>query len=171
MKKIVIFITLFIIILAGLGLKNTHHFKKLFQASSTNSIEKTFAIIKPDAVKAQNSGKIIDLIEHNGFDIVRLQKITLDKNQAQQFYAVHKDRPFFNDLITFMTSDPIIIMVLQKDNAVKAWRDLMGATDPSKADEGTIRKLFGTDITHNASHGSDSQENARSEITQFFPEI
>jgi nucleoside-diphosphate kinase len=133
--------------------------------------EKSFAIIKPDAVKAKNSGKIIDIIEQHGFEIPNLKKVVLNKNDAEKFYAIHKDRPFFNDLVAYMSSGPIIVMVLQKHNAVQEWRNLMGATDPAKASEGTIRKLFGTDITHNATHGSDSPENAIIEIRQFFQDV
>lgn len=172
MKKIVISVIACIAILATLVYWNGF-FLHLISPSKNqvSSLEKTFAIIKPDAVKAKNSGKIIDLIEQHGFDIIRMQKITLDKNQAEEFYAIHKKRPFFKNLVTFMTSGPIIVMALQKDNAVKEWRDLMGETNPANAAQGTIRKLFGTDITHNASHGSDSLENAKMEIKQFFNDI
>lgn len=134
-------------------------------------IERTFAMIKPDAVAAKNSGKIIDMIESNGFTILGMRKMTIDKAKAQEFYAVHKERPFFGELVSFVTSGPVIVMALEKDNAVKAWRDLMGATDPLKADEGTIRKLFGTNIGTNAAHGSDSVENAKIELKLFFPEL
>lgn len=135
------------------------------------SKQKTFAIIKPDAVAAKNSGKIIDLIEKNGFEILRMQKLQLTKKQAETFYAIHKERPFFNELVNFIISGPVIIMVLEKDNAVNEWRNLMGSTNPAQADAGTVRKLFGTDIGKNASHGSDSPENAIIEIRQFFPEL
>jgi len=135
------------------------------------NIEKTFAIIKPDAVAAKNSGKIIDVIEKNGFDIIRMEKIKLSKEQAEKFYAEHKDRGFFKDLVDFMTSGPVIIMALQKQNAIKDWRDLMGATNPAEAAPGTIRKLFGTDKGKNATHGSDSTQAAKREIAQFFPEL
>jgi nucleoside-diphosphate kinase len=131
-------------------------------------IESTFAMIKPDAVAAKNSGKIIDMIEANGFDIVRMQKIQMSEKTAREFYAVHKERSFFEDLIKYITSGPIIIMVLSKENAVADWRKLIGSTDPAKADEGTIRKLFGTNMSHNAVHGSDSVENARLEAATFF---
>jgi nucleoside-diphosphate kinase len=132
--------------------------------------ERTFAMIKPDAVAAKNSGKIIDIIENNGFAIVRMEKKQLSKEQAQAFYAVHKERPFFNDLVTFITSGPVIVMALEKEGAIKAWRDLMGATDPQKAAEGTIRKKFGANIGNNATHGSDAPETAAIELALMFPE-
>ena len=131
--------------------------------------EKTLAIIKPDAVGSNYSGKIIDLIETNGFDIVRMEKLNLSKDRAEGFYAVHKERPFFGELVEFMTSGPVVVMVLQKDNAVKAWRDLMGATDPKEAEQGTVRKIYGKNIGENATHGSDSTENAAIEVDYFFP--
>lgn len=133
--------------------------------------EKTLAIIKPDAVKAGYTGKIVDIIEDHGFDILRLARMELSKKQAEEFYAVHKDRPFFDELVEFMTSGPVVVMVLEKENAIQDWRDLMGATDPAKAAEGTIRKQFGTNVGENATHGSDSPENAKTEIAYFFPEI
>lgn len=134
-------------------------------------MERTFAMIKPDAVAAKNSGKIIDMIEANGFTIVGMKKTTLDKSKAEEFYAVHKERPFFGELVSFVTSGPVILLALQKDNAVKAWRDLMGATDSRKADKGTVRNLYGTDIGKNATHGSDAQETAKVELALFFPEL
>lgn len=134
-------------------------------------MERTFAMIKPDAVAAKNSGKIIDMIEAHGFKIVGMKKTTLGKNQAKEFYGVHKERPFFGELVSFVTSDPVILLALEKDNAVKAWRDLMGATDSRKADKGTIRNLFGTDIGKNATHGSDAPETAKVELALFFPEL
>jgi len=134
------------------------------------AIEQTFAIIKPDAVKAGNAGRIISMIEDNGFEILRLQKGQLSKDLAELFYDVHKEKPFFNELVEFIASGPIIIMALQKDDAINAWRNLMGATDPANAEEGTIRKLFGTSISHNAVHGSDSPETARQELGLFFAE-
>ncbi len=134
-------------------------------------IERTFAMIKPDAVAAHNSGKIIDLIEQNGFTILAMRKMKLDKQKAEEFYAVHKDRPFFGELVSFVASGPVIVMALERDNAVKAWRDLMGATDSRKADKGTVRNLYGTDIGKNAVHGSDSVENAQIELKLFFPEL
>lgn len=136
-----------------------------------NHMERTFAMIKPDAVAARNSGKIIDIIEQHGFTIVGMEKTTLAKQQAQTFYAVHKERPFYGELVDFVTSGPVIIMCLEKDNAVKAWRDLMGATNPANAEQGTIRKLFATDISHNAVHGSDALETAAQELMLFFPDL
>lgn len=134
-------------------------------------IEKTLAIIKPDAVKAKNTGKIIDRIEQEGFNIEAMQKITISKEKAEEFYSAHKDRSFFKELVNFITSGPVVVMVLEKDNAIKAWRDLMGSsTDPKQAAEGTIRNLYGTDITKNAVHGSDGEESAKKEVLFFFPE-
>lgn len=170
MKRIIaIILAVFIILLSIIGVKNLVNLKN--ENISHQGIERTFAFIKPDAVAAHNSGRIIDLIEQNGFNIVRMQKIQLNKNQAEQFYAAHKERPFFKELITYMTSGPAIALVLQKENAVQAWRDLMGSTNPATAAEGTIRKLYGTDITHNATHGSDSKENALQEMRQFFNDL
>lgn len=133
--------------------------------------ERTFAMIKPDAVAAKNSGKIIDMIEQNGFTILGMRKMTINKAKAEEFYAVHKERPFFGELVSFVTSGPVVVLALERDNAVKAWRDLMGATDSRKADKGTVRNLFGTDIGKNAAHGSDSVENAQLELKLFFPEL
>lgn len=173
MKKIIAPILAAFVIVVGLFMmKNKVNDTQTLQSNPKNSaIEQTFAIIKPDAVQAKDSGKIIDLIESHDFDIERMQKLTLTKEQAEQFYSVHKERPFYNDLVAFMTSGPVVVMVLKKENAVKGWRNLMGDTNPEKAAEGTIRKLFGTDIQRNASHGSDSVENAKLEIKQFFPEL
>ncbi len=133
--------------------------------------EITFAMIKPDAIQAKDSGKIIDLIEQNGFEIIRMHKVWLTKSGAEDFYAVHKDKPFFQELITFVTSEPVIIMLLTKENAIQDWRKLMGTTDPAQAEEGTIRKLFGTSIGSNAVHGSDSPQTAIQELGLFFPEL
>lgn len=143
--------------------------KELIPESSM--IERTFAMIKPDAVAAKNSGKIIDSIEHNGFTIVAMEKTHLSKQKAEDFYAIHKDRPFFKELVTFITSGPVIVMALEKENAIKAWRDLMGATDPQKAEAGTIRKQFGTNIGNNATHGSDAPETAKTELALIFPHL
>ncbi len=134
-------------------------------------MEKTLAIIKPDAVAAKHTGKIIDRIEQEGFSIIGMKKLHMTKAQAEAFYAVHKDRGFFAELVDFMCSGPIVVMALEKANAVQAWRDLMGATDPAKAEANTIRKLFGTSIGNNASHGSDSVDNAKVEVKFFFPEL
>lgn len=131
-------------------------------------IEHTFAMIKPDAVSAKQAGKIIDMIEQNGFVILRLVKGQLSKDMAELFYDIHKERPFFKELVDFVISGPVIIMVLEKENAIKGWRDLMGATDPLKADEGTVRKQFGTSIGKNVVHGSDAPETAARELMLFF---
>ena len=128
----------------------------------------TFAIIKPDAVRAGNMGKIIDRIIAGGFRIRALKMIHQSLAQAEGFYEVHRDKPFFPGLTEFMSSAPCVVMVLEKKDAVKAWRDLMGATDPAKADAGTIRKEFGASVGENATHGSDSDENAAIEIAYFF---
>lgn len=134
-------------------------------------MEKTFAIIKPDAVKAKSAGKIIDRIEAEGFNILGMKKIHMSQEQAETFYGVHKERPFFGELVKFMTSGPVIVMTLQKDGAIKAWRDLMGATDPAEASENTLRKLYGSNKGENATHGSDAPETAAEEIKFFFPEL
>jgi nucleoside-diphosphate kinase len=134
-------------------------------------VEKTFAMIKPDAVKNKVVGKIITMIEDNGFDIVRMKKVVLDADKATEFYAVHKERPFFGELVEFVTSGPVIIMALEKENAIKAWRDLMGATNPADAAEGTIRKKFGTSIGNNVVHGSDAPETAKTELALMFPDL
>src|SRR5450631_514786 len=131
-------------------------------------MEYTFAMIKPDAVSAKKSGKIIDFIEKHDFDIMRMHKVQLTDEAAKAFYAVHEKRPFFKELVENIVSGPVIIMALAKDNAIKEWREIMGATDPKQAAEGTARKLFGTDIAHNAVHGSDSDETAQLELSMFF---
>lgn len=132
-------------------------------------VQTTLGIIKPDAVEAGFSGKIIELIELNRFDILQMQKKTLTRKEAEDFYAVHKERPFFKELVTFMTSGPVVVLELKKLNAVRDWRYLMGSTNPERAYLGTLRAMFGLDITHNAVHGSDSAENAEKEIAFFFP--
>jgi nucleoside-diphosphate kinase len=139
--------------------------------TSHKDIERTCAIIKPDAVSARVSGMIIYLIELNKFNILRMHKTQLTKKQAELFYAIHKDKPFFGELVDYMISGPVILMALGKDNAIAEWRTLMGATDPKKAVPGTLRKMFGTSITNNAAHGSDSPENAEKELAFFFPEL
>jgi nucleoside-diphosphate kinase len=131
----------------------------------------TFAIIKPDAVRAGHTGNIIQRITETGFKLRAMKMLHLTLKEAEGFYAVHRERPFFAGLTEFMSSDPCVVMVLEKENAVKAWRDLMGATDPAKADEGTIRKEFGGSVGENATHGSDSDENAAIEIAYFFSQL
>ena len=129
---------------------------------------KTFAIIKPDAVKAGNTGKIYDRIIQAGFHIMSAKLLKLTDEQAKGFYAVHKERPFFGDLIEFMTSGPCMVLALQKDNAVSSWRETIGATNPEDAEDHTIRKDFASNVQENAVHGSDSDENAEKEIAFFF---
>jgi nucleoside-diphosphate kinase len=131
----------------------------------------TFAIIKPDAVAAGNAGKIIDRIIKGGFRIRAMKLIQQTRKQAEGFYEVHRGKPFYEGLTEFMSSGPCVVMVLEKEGAVKAWRDAMGATDPAKADEGTIRKDFGSSVGENATHGSDSDENAAIEISYFFSKL
>ncbi len=131
-------------------------------------MQRTLGIIKPDAVKKNVVGKIISIIEENGIKIKAMKMVKLTKKQAEGFYYVHKDKPFFNDLIKFMTSGPVVLMLLEGENVIEKWRKLMGVTDPAKADEGTIRKLFGTDIEKNAVHGSDAPETAEFETKYFF---
>jgi len=131
-------------------------------------MERTFAIIKPDAVERNITGKIITKIEDAGFKIVGMKKIQLTKAQAEGFYYVHQERPFFNDLCAFMSRSPVIVMVLEKEGAIAAWRTLMGATNPANAEPGTIRKEFAKNIEENSSHGSDAPETAAFEIPYFF---
>lgn len=130
--------------------------------------EKTFGIIKPDAVSKGYTGKIIDKIEASGFKIIGMRKIHMSKQTAEKFYEVHKERPFYGDLTSFMSSGACVVMALEKDNAIKAWRELMGATNPAEAAEGTLRKLYGASIDHNAVHGSDAPETAKEEVAFFF---
>jgi len=131
----------------------------------------TFGIVKPDAVKAGKTGAIIQRIIDDGFKIRGLKLIHMTRPQAEGFYAVHRERPFFSGLTEFMSSGPCVVMALEKEGAVKAWRDLMGATDPAKADAGTLRKEFGGSVGENAVHGSDSDENAAIEIAYFFSRL
>ena len=132
-------------------------------------MERTFAIIKPDAVRAKNAGKIIDMIEAAGFYVVAMEKINMSAAQAEALYQEHKGRSFYDELVGFMMSGPIVVMTLEKDNAVAAWRDLMGATDPKEAAAGTMRALFGANKGSNATHGSDSLASAARELAIFFP--
>ena len=131
-------------------------------------MERTFAIIKPDAFSAGNAGKIIARIYQENFKIVGLKKLFLSKREAQGFYYVHKDRPFFDELTDFMSSGPCIVMVLEAGGAIKKWRDLMGATNPAEADDSTLRKEFGSSVGENATHGSDAPDTAAFEISYFF---
>ncbi len=131
----------------------------------------TFAIIKPDAVRAGNQGKIIDRILAAGFNIRGMKLIHQTRRQAEGFYAVHTGKGFFDELTEFMSSGPCVVMALEKDNAVPAWRELMGATNPAEAADGTLRKEFASSIGENAVHGSDSDENAEIEIAYFFSKL
>ena len=134
-------------------------------------MQTTFAIIKPDAVKAGHIGVIIQRIENAGFGIRAMQLRLLSHKDAEGFYAVHRERPFFASLTKFMSSGPVVVLALQAPDAIVKWRTLMGATDPAKADAGTLRKEFGTSIENNATHGSDAPETAAFELGYFFPAI
>jgi nucleoside-diphosphate kinase len=134
-------------------------------------MERTLCIIKPDAVKKKHTAKILQMIIDAGFEIIGMKMLKLTSTQAESFYAIHKDKPFFKDLVAYITSGQIVAVALQKDNAVEDYRKLIGATDPLKAEEGTIRKLFATSIQENAVHGSDSIENGKSEVAFFFAEM
>jgi len=131
-------------------------------------MELTFAIIKPDAVKSCHAGPIIQRIEREGFTIRAMRMVHLAQKEAEGFYAVHRERPFFGSLTTFMASGPAIVLALEGPDAIKKWRTLMGATDPAKADVGTLRKEFGASIENNATHGSDAPETAAFELGYFF---
>ncbi len=131
-------------------------------------MERTFAIVKPDAVKKGHAGQILAKVEAAGFRVCALRMIHMSKREAEGFYDVHKERPFFGGLTDFMSSGPCIVMCLEADGAIKKWRDLMGATDPAKAEAGTLRKEFGASIDSNATHGSDAPETAAFELGYFF---
>ena len=131
-------------------------------------MERTFAIIKPDAVERKLAGKILDRIETKGFTIVGMKKIHLSKKQAEGFYYVHQERPFFGELCDFMSRSPVIVLCLEKENAIADWRTLMGATNPANAEPGTIRKDFAVSLQENSAHGSDAPETAAFEIPYFF---
>ena len=131
-------------------------------------MEKTFAIIKPDAVERNLIGKILERIESKGFRIVAMKRVLLTLRVAQGFYHVHKERPFFKDLTEYMCTGPVVLLVFEKDGAIKAWRELMGATNPADADAGTIRKDFAIDLEKNSVHGSDAPDTAAFEISYFF---
>jgi nucleoside-diphosphate kinase len=132
------------------------------------STERTFAIIKPDAVRAKHAGKILARIEEAGFTVRAMRLTHLSKREAEGFYAVHRQRPFFGSLTDFMSSGPCVVMALEATDAIKKWRALMGATDPAKADAGTLRREFGSSIEYNATHGSDAPETAAFELGYFF---
>jgi nucleoside-diphosphate kinase len=131
-------------------------------------MEKTFAIIKPDACSRGIAGKVLAKIEENGFQVIAMKKLWMTKKQAEGFYAVHRGKPFFGSLTDFMSSGPCIVLVLQKEAAIAAWRKLMGATDPANAEPGTIRKEFALNMEANSVHGSDAPETASYEIAYFF---
>jgi nucleoside-diphosphate kinase len=137
---------------------------------STMALERTFSILKPDATERNLTGAINAMIEKAGLRIVGQKRVRITKEQAQRFYGVHKDRPFFGELVDFMTSGPVVVQVLEGEGAIAKYREVMGATDPSKAAEGTIRKAHARSIGENSVHGSDSPDNAKVEIAQFFSE-
>jgi nucleoside-diphosphate kinase len=132
-------------------------------------MQQTLAIIKPDAVRARHTGKIIQRIEDSGFQIRAMRLLHLSPTEAEGFYAVHRARPFFGSLTQFMSSGPLVVLALEADDAIRKWRELMGATDPAKADAGTLRKDFGASIENNATHGSDAPDTAAFELGYFFP--
>ncbi len=133
-------------------------------------MERTLAIIKPDAVKKKLTGSIIQRMEEEGFEIIELKMTRLSKEEAEGFYAVHKDKPFFHSLTEFMSSGKIVLMVLERENAIEKWRQVMGVTDPALAEPGTLRHKYGFSIERNATHGSDAPETAEWEIKYFFPQ-
>ena len=133
-----------------------------------SNIERTLSIIKPDAVERSLDNEIKEIFKNKGFSILKERKIQIEKNEAEKFYKVHETKPFYNDLCDYLSSGPIVVMVLEKENAVLANRQLMGATNPNDAEEGTIRKKYGISIDKNSVHGSDSVENAKIEINFFF---
>jgi len=128
----------------------------------------TFAIIKPDAIKNNHTGKIYDHILSTGFEILGSKLVKMTKSQSEGFYEIHRDKPFFEELTTFMSSDKCMVLALKKENAVQDWRDTIGATNPEESEDGTIRKIYATSLAENAVHGSDSDENAKKEIAFFF---
>ena len=133
-----------------------------------SNLEKTLSIIKPDAVERNLESEIKDIFKNNGFSIIREKKIQIEKSEAEKFYKVHETKPFYNDLCDYLSSGPIVAMVLQKENAIKGNRELMGSTNPKDAEDGTIRKKYGISIDKNSVHGSDSVDNAKIEIDFFF---
>lgn len=133
------------------------------------AVERTLCIVKPDAVEKNKAGAVLAKVEESGFRIVAMRMKHLSRVEAEGFYEIHRARPFFGELVQFMTRSPVVVAVLEKEAAVSGWRDLMGATDPAKAAPNTIRKLFGSNVGENATHGSDSLDNAKREIGYFFP--
>lgn len=136
-----------------------------------SELQKTFSIIKPDAVAGGKAGKILSLLEDNGFRIAALRMTKLSRSQAEGFYAVHRERPFFTSLVKFMTEGPVIVIALEREDAVKKLREVMGATNPANAAEGTVRKLYAESIERNAIHGSDAPETAAEELKYFFTTV
>ncbi|MGA2328794.1 MAG: nucleoside-diphosphate kinase [Bryobacteraceae bacterium] len=134
-------------------------------------MERTLAIIKPDSVARGIAGEILSTIEQAGFRVRGLRMLQLDRQQAEGFYAVHRGKPFFPDLVEFMTEGPIVVLALEREDAIRKWREAMGATNPAHAAEGTIRKRFGTSIQHNCVHGSDAPDTAQFELGYFFSEV
>ena len=132
------------------------------------ALQRTLSLIKPDAVEKQKIGAIIERLEAEGFKVVAMKRLHLTLAEARGFYAVHRERPFFKDLTTFMSRGPIVAMVLEREDAIQKYRDVIGSTDPAKAAPGTLRKLFGSDVGENALHGSDSPETAQTEVSYFF---
>ncbi len=139
-------------------------------ANIARVVERTLSIIKPEVVRRDQIGAVLRHIEEAGLRVVALRMLELDRRQAEGFYEVHRKRPFFQSLVEFMTSGPVVVSVLEGDDAIARHRKLMGATDPEEADAGTLRKLFGTNVERNAVHGSDSPDNARAEVAYFFGE-
>ena len=131
-------------------------------------MDQTFSIIKPDATKRNITGSINKVIEESGLRIIAQKRIRLTNDQAKNFYSIHKERPFFNDLIEYMTSEPVVVQILSGENCVEKYRTIMGATNPENAEKGTIRKLFALNVQENSVHGSDSEDNAKNEISFFF---
>jgi nucleoside-diphosphate kinase len=136
-----------------------------------SELQKTFSIIKPDAVASGKAGKILSLLEENGFRVAALRMTKLSQAQAEGFYAVHRERPFFGSLVKFMTEGPVIVMALEREDAVRKLREVMGATNPANAAEGTVRKLYAESIERNAIHGSDAPETAAEELKYFFTTV
>ena len=131
-------------------------------------MDQTFSIIKPDATKRNITGSINKVIEESGLRIIAQKRIRLTNDQAENFYSIHKEKPFFNDLIEYMTSEPVVVQILSGENCIEKYRTIMGATNPENAEEGTIRKLFALNVQENSVHGSDSEDNAKNEIDFFF---
>jgi nucleoside-diphosphate kinase len=134
-------------------------------------LERTLSIIKPDAVSKNLIGKIIERFENEGLKVVAMRMLHLSKKEAEGFYAVHKERPFFGELVEFMTSGPVVVQILEGEDAINRNRQIMGATDPAKADEGTLRKLYAANVQNNACHGSDGPDTAKTEIGYFFSDL